>query len=228
MVRAVLFTLCLALLPLTPAGAQSRPQTLPPPPPGVPPQPVGRTTPGQPDPAPAAPARPAPASVAAPAAGTATAAPMRPAAPASPQPAQDGGAVGQAINAALSAVAGEEPPTEQMLGVPIYPAARFLRSYDAGMGQRYYLFGATASYPELVAYYRTALRTRGNEVYDAPPVHMFEVGRFREQTMAFPPGVTVKDYTWNGSPGYLVPIPGAVPDRYPTIIQIVPVPPNER
>src|SRR5690606_38123916 len=132
MVRAVLFTLCLALLPLTPAAAKSRPQTLPPPPPGVPPQPVGRTTPGQPDPAPAAPARPAPASVAAPAAGTATAAPMRPAAPASPQPAQDGGAVGQAINAALSTVAGEEPPTEQMLGVPIYPASRFLRSYDAG------------------------------------------------------------------------------------------------
>jgi hypothetical protein len=125
-------------------------------------------------------------------------------------------------------VAGEAPPTEQQLGVPIYPAARFLRSYDAGMGQRYYLFGATASYADLVAYYRTALRTRGDEVYDAPPVHMFEVGRFREQTMAFPPGVTVKDYTWGGAKGYLVPLPGAVPDRYPTIIQIVPVPQAER
>lgn len=125
-------------------------------------------------------------------------------------------------------MAGEAPPTEQQLGVPIYPAARFLRSYDAGMGQRYYLFGATASYADIVAYYRTALRTRGDEVYDAPPVHMFEVGRFREQTMAFPPGVTVKDYTWGGAKGYLVPIPGAVPDRYPTIIQIVPVSPTDR
>ena len=28
---------------------------------------------------------------------------------------------------------------------------------------------------------------------------MFEVGRFREETMAFPPGVTVKDWTWGGS-----------------------------
>ena len=30
---------------------------------------------------------------------------------------------------------------------------------------------------------------------------MFDVGRFREETMAFPPGVTVKDYTWAGSAG---------------------------
>ncbi len=229
MVRAVLFTLCLALLPLAPAAAQSRPQSLPPPPPGVPPQPVGRTTPGQSEPAPTEPARTAPR----PAAAAATSAPpaAAPAATTTPAPAQGGqgaGPVGQAVGAALSTVAGEEAPTEQMLGVPIYPAARFLRSYNAGMGQRYYLFGATASYAELVAYYRTALRNRGNEVYDAPPVHMFEVGRFREQTMAFPPGVTVKDYTWNGSPGYLVPIPGAVPDRYPTIIQIVPVPQSDR
>lgn len=125
-------------------------------------------------------------------------------------------------------MAGETPPTEQVLGLPIYPGARFLRSYDAGQGQRYYLFGATASYAEMVAYYRTTLRTRGDEVYDAPPVHMFEVGRFREQTMAFPPGVTIKDYTWGGGKGYLVPIPGAVPDRYPTIIQIVPVPVTDR
>ena len=37
------------------------------------------------------------------------------------------------------------------------------------------------------------------------PTHVFEIGRFREETMAFPPGVTVKDYTWNGSAGYLNP-----------------------
>jgi len=35
--------------------------------------------------------------------------------------------------------------------------------------------------------------------------------------------VTIKDYTWNGSDGYLNPTPGAT-DRYPTIIQIVPTP----
>lgn len=204
MVRAVVLAVVLGV---TPAAAQPRPQTLPPPPPGVPPQPVGRTSPGEAAPPPTRPATAGPTSPAA-------AAPQPP--PPSAQPSSRATAVG------------ETPPTEQVLGLPVYPGARFLRSYDAGQGQRYYLFGATASYAEMVAYYRTTLRTRGDEVYDAPPVHMFEVGRFREQTMAFPPGVTVKDYTWGGSKGYLVPIPGAVPDRYPTIIQIVPVPTNER
>jgi hypothetical protein len=123
----------------------------------------------------------------------------------------------------------QEPvPTEAVLGLPIYPGAQFIRSFDAGMGQRYYLFGSTANYSDLVAYYRSSLRTRGDQVYDEPPVHMFEVGRFREQTMAFPPGVTLKDYTWGGSKGYLVPVPGHVPERYPTIIQIVPTPLAQR
>ena len=45
--------------------------------------------------------------------------------------------------------------------------------------------------------------------------------------MAFQPSVTVKDYTWNGSAGYLNPTPGAS-DRYPTIIQIVPTPLDQR
>jgi hypothetical protein len=114
-------------------------------------------------------------------------------------------------------------PTEAQLGVPVYPGAKFLRSFDAGQGQRYYLYGSTASFAELVLYYRTQLKDRGDLVYDEPPVHMFEVGRFREETMAFPPGVTVKDYTWGGGKGYLVPTPGANPSRYPTVIQIVPV-----
>ena len=44
--------------------------------------------------------------------------------------------------------------------------------------------------------------------------------------MAFPPSVTVKDYTWGGSAGYLNPRRGAQPARYATIIQIVPNPPG--
>ena len=51
---------------------------------------------------------------------------------------------------------------------------------------------------------------------------MFEIGRFREETMAFPPGVTVKDYTWGNLKGYLNPKPGAQPERFPTVIQMVP------
>ena len=117
-----------------------------------------------------------------------------------------------------------EGPTEATLGLPIYARAQFLTSYDAGRGQRYYLFGTNASFEDMVRYYRVMLKKRGNRVFDAPATHMFEVGRFREDRMAFPPGVTVKDYTWNGSEGYLNPQLGAQPARFRTVIQIVPSP----
>lgn len=117
-------------------------------------------------------------------------------------------------------------PTELELGFPVYPAAQFIASYDAGRGQRYYLFGSELRFPELVKYYQSTLKNRGTLVFDAPATHVFEIGRFREETMAFPPGVTIKDYTWNGSAGYLNPKRNAQPARFPTIIQIVPAPPG--
>jgi len=116
-------------------------------------------------------------------------------------------------------------PTDATLGFPIYPSAQFVASYDAGRGQRYFIFGTTAPYADIVAYYRTQLRERGDQVFQQPPTHMFEVGRFREETMAFPPGVTVKDWTWGGSAGYPNPKLGGEPARFPTIIMIVPAPP---
>ena len=116
----------------------------------------------------------------------------------------------------------EPAPTEAMLGLPIYPISQFIASYDAGRGQRYYLFGTNATFVEIVGYYRNVLKQKGELVYDEPPIHMFEVGRFREETMAFPPGVTVKDYTWAGSLGYMNPRRGADPPRFKTIIQLVP------
>lgn len=122
----------------------------------------------------------------------------------------------------------EAPPTDAVLGVTIYPGAQFLASYDAGRGQRYYLFGSTASFVELVTYYRTLLKQRGDAVFEVPATHMFEIGRFREETMAFPPSVTIKDYQSEVSQGYPNPKPGAKPERYPTIIQVVPAPPSER
>ena len=116
-------------------------------------------------------------------------------------------------------------PTDASLGLPIYPSAEFLSSYDAGRGQRYYLFGTNTPFAQIVDYYKNVLKQRGELVYDEPPIHMFEVGRFREEMMAFPPGVTVKDYSWAGSAGYLNPKRGAEPARFRTIIQIVPAPP---
>ena len=117
-------------------------------------------------------------------------------------------------------------PTAASLGVPLYPAAQFITSYDAGRGQRYFLYGTTAPYADIVQFYKNTLKQRGEEVFAAPPVHQFDIGRFREETMAFPPSVTVKDYTWGGSAGYLNPKRGAQPQRFPTIIQIVPNPPG--
>jgi hypothetical protein len=121
----------------------------------------------------------------------------------------------------------EEPATtgesdEATLGVPIYPAAQFLTSYDAGRGQRYYLYGSGVGFGELVAYYRNVLKTKGELVFETPPTHMFDTGRFREESMAFPPSVTIKDYTWDGSEGYPNPKPGGTPPTFKTVIQIVP------
>jgi hypothetical protein len=113
-------------------------------------------------------------------------------------------------------------PTEALLGVPIYPGAQFLTSYNAGRGQRYYIFGSTAPFVDLVTYYRNALRQKGELVYDVPATHEFDVGKYNEDTMAFPPGVTIKDYQSDVSPGYPNPKAGAQPARFPSIIQIVP------
>ena len=120
-----------------------------------------------------------------------------------------------------------EPP-EGSLGVPIHESAQYITSFDAGRGQRFYLYGTNASFAEIVQYYRTALKQRGDLVFPQPPIHQFDIGRFREETMAFPPSVTVKDYTWGGSQGYLNPKRGALPERFATIIQIVPNPQKER
>jgi hypothetical protein len=68
----------------------------------------------------------------------------------------------------------------------------------------------------------------GDLIFEAPATHQFDIGRFREQTMAFPPSVTVKDYESSSSRGYPNPTRGGTPDRFPTLIQIVPVPPDDR
>jgi hypothetical protein len=142
-----------------------------------------------------------------------TAQPGRPAPPAPPTPPA----------ASPARPSPDATPTEATLGVPIFPGAQFITSYDAGRGQRYYIFGSPATFVDLVAYYRTVLKQKGELVYEVPATHEFDVGKFREETMAFPPGVTIKDFQSDISEGYPNPKPGATPARFPTIIQIVPV-----
>jgi hypothetical protein len=145
--------------------------------------------------------------------------PPQPAAPA-PTPTAQAPAPAQP---APAAAADPNAPDAATIYFPLYPTAQFIGSYDAGRGQRYYIYGATAPYLDLVTFYRTQLRERGDEVFAEPPTHMFSIGRFREETMAFPPGVTIKDWTWGGSKGY--PNPKGEPARFPSIIMIVPPPP---
>jgi hypothetical protein len=162
-----------------------------------------------------------------------TQAPPKPTQPTSPPPAQQPSSPPTSQTPPPPARAGQPPadgtaPSATEVGFPIYPAAQFLASYDAGRGQRYYIYGATAPFAEVVTFYRTQLDERGSLVFKEPPTHMFEVGRFRDETMAFPPGVTVKDWTWGGSAGYLNPKPKSQPQRFPTIVMIVPPGPQAR
>lgn len=148
----------------------------------------------------------------------------RPPQPARPLPAPPATAPPATVPPTTAAArpAPDTAPTEATLGLPIYPGAQFITSYDAGRGQRYYIFGSAASFVDLVAYYRTVLKDKGELVFDVPATHEFDVGKFNENTMAFPPGVTIKDFQSDVSQGYPNPKPGAQPARFPTIIQIVP------
>ena len=89
------------------------------------------------------------------------------------------------------------------------------------MGQRYYIYGSNSSYADVVTYYRNLMKNSGRELYKTPPMQQWDLGRYQEDSMAYPPSVVVKDYTWNGSAGYLQ-VTGTTEKRYKTIIQIVP------
>ncbi|MEO6237004.1 MAG: hypothetical protein ABIQ52_08390 [Vicinamibacterales bacterium] len=145
--------------------------------------------------------------------------PPRPAAPAGPEQTT------AAPSAATPAPGAQDIPTEATLGVAIFPGAEFVGSFDAGKGQRYYLFGTNTTFAELVNYYKNVLKQKGELVYEEPGVHQFDLGKYKEESMSFPPSVTVKDYSWGGSAGYLNPRRGVQPARFKSIIQIVPNPP---
>jgi len=146
--------------------------------------------------------------------------------PAAPQPgrpsppAQPAAPPAQAIE--LPSVQEEAAPTAVVLGVSLYPTAQFIRSYDAGRGQRFYIFATPSSFADVVNYYRNLLKQRGELVFERPATQFFENGRFREESMAVSPGVTVKDFTATGSAGYPNPKAGAAPAAFATVIQIVP------
>ena len=158
--------------------------------------------------------------------GNRTTSPTRPAAPpppATPAPSSQQPAATTPRPSTPAPSQAEGAPTEATLGVPIFPNAQFITSYNAGRGQRYYIFGTASSFAELVNYYRGVLKQRGELTFEVPATHEFDVGKFDEDKMAFPPGVVIKDFQSDISPGFPNPKPGGQPARFPTIIQIVPV-----
>jgi hypothetical protein len=175
----------------------------------------------RPQPPPPVPGAKAPATPPKPGAATPPAVTQPPGARTQAAPAE---APAAAQPASLPTASAEAPPATCQAGAPVLAGARYLAAYDAGMGQTYCLYGSTQAFADVVNYYRTVLKDRGELVFDAPATHMFEVGRFKESDVAFPPGVTVKDYTFGGSPGYMNPTPGGAPAFFPTIIQVVPPP----
>ena len=115
-----------------------------------------------------------------------------------------------------------QTPEAQPGATPIHPRAELLDTFDAGHGQQYIIYGTDLPYVTIVDYYKKLLRTGGNEILRTPAMHRFDLGRFDEETMAHPPSIVIKDYTWNGSTGYLH-VAGSTEKRYRTIIQVVPV-----
>ena len=108
----------------------------------------------------------------------------------------------------------------RLAGVPIYTGAELLSSFDAGRGQHIFLFGSNMPYSDVVAFYKTQLRTSGSEIWRAPATHQFDWGQFRSEAMTYRPSVVVKDHTWNNSAGYLH-VAGTTEKRFRTVIQVV-------
>jgi hypothetical protein len=82
------------------------------------------------------------------------------------------------------------------LGCALFPQLRLLETYDAGSGQKYFILARTRRTSRSCSSNRTSLRTGGREIYraPAPAMQQFDLGRFQEETMAYPPSVVVKDY----------------------------------
>ena len=89
--------------------------------------------------------------------------------PGQPKPSRPEATPPQAPPQAAGAPQAAGEPSEATLGVPLYPGSQFIASYDAGMGQRYYLFGTESNFEQIVGYYRTILKQKGDLVFEEPP-----------------------------------------------------------
>jgi hypothetical protein len=129
----------------------------------------------------------------------------------SPAPAPQAGQTGQPA-----------PVDARLTGVPIYPSADFLESFDIGDGQSVFVFGTNDLYDDVVAYYKSQLGKSSEVSKREPAIQQFDLGSTGSGSITKQrPSVLVKDFTWPDPAGYLH-VSGAVSTRYKTLIQIIP------
>jgi hypothetical protein len=131
-------------------------------------------------------------------------------------PAADG------VAAPQCASAGSAPTDPLLAGIPLYPCAVYLETFDVGTNQRLFAFGTNDAYLDVVQFYKTQLKKSGEEVSKLPAIYQFERGAFDSGTMTQRPGIIVKDYAWPAVTDAYLHVSGTTGTRYRTVIQVIP------
>ena len=120
------------------------------------------------------------------------------------------------------ASAGSAPVDPLLAGIPLYPCAVYLETFEVGPGQRLFAFGTNDTYLDVVQFYKTQLKKSGEELSKMPAIYQFERGTFDSGTMSQRPGIIVKDYAWPAVTDAYLHVSGTTGTRYRTVIQVIP------
>jgi hypothetical protein len=123
--------------------------------------------------------------------------------------------------AAAPAARDAGPDDPRLRGVPVYPGAAFLQSFDLGAGQWLFMFGTNDLYGSVVTFYKGQIGKSTELSKNTPSIQQFDLGPFDAGRMPQRPSVIVKDFTWPDPAGYLH-VSGTAETRYKTIIQVIP------
>jgi hypothetical protein len=128
-----------------------------------------------------------------------------------------------AATAAPQCGAATAAPADPLLaGIPLYPCAAFLETFEVGPNQRLFAFGTNDAYLDVVQFYKTQLKKSGEELSKLPAITQFERGTFDSGTMTQRPGIIVKDYAWPAVTDAYLHVSGTTGTRYRTVIQVIP------
>ena len=124
-----------------------------------------------------------------------------------------------------SAARRRAPAAEPAVGAAlVYPGAEFLELFDAGRGQRYLPLRHERAVRRDRSVPTTSALKRRRRPRDLPrrrPMQQFDIGRFDEETMAYPPSVVGEGLHLERL-ARAISVAGTTEKRFRTIIQIVP------